>query len=286
MGNIKQLSMQSFLNVFQSLSADMSAYEVLNTIVQKTGYLAYLQKTYEPTDASSKIENIKELLNAAQHFFDQGITTLSDFLNHIMLFQEQLQNNDAQNTVQLMTLHAAKGLEFDTVILSGVEEGILPSSRSVQMIEALEEERRLLYVGITRAKERLLLTHAQARRTYGTWDYKKPSSFLKEIPAKLMTYHDASYWTQIDVNQFFMQWLGIKTVSRPSAPLKKTAPAAHQDTANAPACAFRQYQSVKHVTFGPGIIQALEQKSNGSVYATVQFKKERKVIDAKFLQPA
>lgn len=280
MGTLKQQAMQSFLNLFQSLTTDMSAYEVLTTIVQKTSYLPYLQKAYEPADAASKIENVKELLNAAQHFFDQGITSLPDMLNHITLFQEQLQDTESSDTIQLMTLHAAKGLEFDTVIVSGIEEGLLPSSRSVHLPEALEEERRLLYVGITRAKERLLLTHAQARRTYGTWDYKKPSSFLKEIPAHLITYHDASYWNHTDAAEFFMQWLGMKTLSRP-LPHK-----VNLEPPPATPVALKPYQSVKHATFGTGIIQQVEQKNNGSCYATVQFKSGRKIIDARFLQPA
>jgi DNA helicase II / ATP-dependent DNA helicase PcrA len=128
------------------------------------------------------MENLQELLGVAQEYQANAETpTLSTFLQEISLFSDQDNLRDQQSLVTLMTLHNAKGLEFSAVFMIGMEEGIFPHSRSLEE-NSLEEERRLAYVGMTRARERLTLTHAAGRSLYGSRNYNLPSRFLDELP--------------------------------------------------------------------------------------------------------
>jgi ATP-dependent exoDNAse (exonuclease V) beta subunit len=120
---------------------------------------------------------------------------------------KQQENLDA---VTLMTLHAAKGLEFDTIILTGLEQGLLPSSRSLGNEASLEEERRLFYVGITRARERLLITHSRYRYAYRNMADQMPSWFLQEIPRDTIAQEDCSYWKPNEFKTYFSQWFGLQ----------------------------------------------------------------------------
>ncbi len=152
--------------------------QVVETLLKESGYLAMWQNDKSP-EAQGRVENIKELLRALQDF-----PTLTDFLEHVSLVMD----NDARqddNMVNIMTLHAAKGLEFTTVFLPGWEEGIFPHPRSLDEEGAagLEEERRLAYVGITRAKERLFILFAANRRVYNQWQSSISSRFIDELPA-------------------------------------------------------------------------------------------------------
>jgi len=125
-----------------------------------------------------------------------------------------------------MTLHAAKGLEFDLVILPGIEESIIPTTRSLNSNDAQEEERRLFYVGITRAKEHLLITYTKHRYSYGQMVDQLPSRFLHEIPSNLLPHEDCSYWSITQVNQFFADWFGAKPkISNVYIPAAAKAPA-------------------------------------------------------------
>ncbi|QAU24521.1 DNA helicase II [Dyella sp. M7H15-1] len=143
-------------------------------------------------NAESRVENLDELVNVATRFemtpddVDAGLSELSAFLSHAALEAGEGQGESWDNCVQLMTLHSAKGLEFPLVFLVGVEEGLFPSQRSVEDEGRLEEERRLAYVGITRARERLVITHAESRRMHGAEMLARPSRFLGEIPPSLV----------------------------------------------------------------------------------------------------
>jgi DNA helicase-2/ATP-dependent DNA helicase PcrA len=134
-------------------------------------------------EAPGRLDNLKELLRAMGEF-----ASLAGFLDHVALVMETDENSDGQR-VQVMTLHAAKGLEFDTVFLPGWEEGLFPSQRSLDEggDKALEEERRLAYVGITRARKRAIISHAANRRIYGNWTSAIPSRFLDELPEEMVT---------------------------------------------------------------------------------------------------
>jgi DNA helicase-2/ATP-dependent DNA helicase PcrA len=143
-------------------------------------------------NAESRVENLDELINVASRFersnedLDAGISELNAFLSNATLEAGENQGDTWDDCVQLMTLHSAKGLEFPVVFLVGMEEGLFPSQRSVDDEGRLEEERRLAYVGITRARERLIVTHAESRRMHGSEMLARPSRFLGEIPAELL----------------------------------------------------------------------------------------------------
>jgi DNA helicase-2/ATP-dependent DNA helicase PcrA len=143
-------------------------------------------------NGEARVENLDELVNVASRFvmtpedIEAGLTELPAFLAHAALEAGEGQGEAWDDCVQLMTLHSAKGLEFPLVFLVGMEEGLFPSQRSVEDEGRLEEERRLAYVGITRARERLVVTHAESRRMHGTETLARPSRFLAEMPAELV----------------------------------------------------------------------------------------------------
>lgn len=159
--------------------------ELIRFLIDRSGYIKALEAEGSP-DAFSRIENLKELANAARDAEDRG-ETLADFLDHAALASD-VDKYDSDARVTLMTLHAAKGLEFPLVFLAGMEEGLFPHSRTLSDPEGLEEERRLCYVGMTRAMDTLILSRAHYRRRYGNDapELSIPSRFLEEVPAHLM----------------------------------------------------------------------------------------------------
>jgi DNA helicase-2/ATP-dependent DNA helicase PcrA len=159
--------------------------ELIRFIIDRTGYIKVLETEGSP-EAFSRIENLKELANAAHDAEVRG-ETLAEFLDHAALASDTDQF-DPEARVTLMTLHAAKGLEFPLVFLSGLEEGLFPHSRTLNNPEELEEERRLCYVGMTRAMNTLILTRAHYRRRYGNDapEVSMPSRFLEEVPSQLI----------------------------------------------------------------------------------------------------
>jgi DNA helicase-2/ATP-dependent DNA helicase PcrA len=159
--------------------------EILKFLIDRTGYIKQLEEEDTP-EAYSRIENLHELVNAAMDSRDRG-ETLDQFLDHAALVSDA-DAYDERAQITLMTLHAAKGLEFSLVFLCGLEEGLFPHSRTFLQPDDIEEERRLCYVGMTRAMDTLVLTRAVYRRRYGTDlpEASVPSRFLEEVPAKLM----------------------------------------------------------------------------------------------------
>src|SRR5205807_3566124 len=153
--------------------------------IDQTGYIQELQKE-KNIEAQARIENLEEFTTVTKEF-DQGADepTLSAFLEHVALMSDVDTYQEGAEAVTLMTLHAAKGLEFPSVFLVGLEEGIFPHSRSLYDRQALEEERRLCYVGITRAKRELTITYASRRTLWGNVQLNQPSRFLNEIPEEL-----------------------------------------------------------------------------------------------------
>ncbi len=183
-----QSALVVFRNLIQELSAVASTSSLPNLIkfvLDHTGYRRMLQEDKSP-DAETRIENLDELINAAVEA-DQRGETLFDFLDHAALVAEA-DAFDSTALVTLMTLHNAKGLEFPMVVLCGMELGLFPHSRSRNSEEALEEERRLCYVGMTRARKRLILTWARYRRRFGGGEQERSavSPFVKEVPEHLM----------------------------------------------------------------------------------------------------
>ncbi|HTW58131.1 MAG TPA: UvrD-helicase domain-containing protein [Terriglobales bacterium] len=162
----------------------VSTADLLKFLIDRTAYIKLLEAEDTP-EAYSRIENLRELVNAAMDSRDRG-ETLDQFLDHAALVADA-DDYDARAQITLMSLHAAKGLEFPLVFLSGLEEGLFPHSRTMLVPEDIEEERRLCYVGMTRAMDQLILTRAVYRRRYGTDlpEASVPSRFLEEVPAPL-----------------------------------------------------------------------------------------------------
>jgi DNA helicase II / ATP-dependent DNA helicase PcrA len=173
---------RTLLQSLQSGALELEVSELVQRVLDRSGYLEALEAE-RTIEAQGRIENLQELVGVAQEYQHTATEpNLSSFLQEISLYSDQDAIRGEQSLVTLMTLHNAKGLEFRAVFMIGMEEGIFPHSRSLEE-NSLEEERRLAYVGMTRAKERLVLTHASARSLWGNRSYNLPSRFLDELPA-------------------------------------------------------------------------------------------------------
>lgn len=290
---IKKAAVYGFMKIFAAVTKEHKPSVAIEYVMRETGYLAHVKKTYEQQEALERMDNIKELVHATKHFEDNGTETIEKFLDEVALMQEKStgKDEDNNNPVLMMTLHAAKGLEFDIVAVCGLEEGLLPSSRSLHLDDALEEERRLFYVGITRAKERLLLTHCRYRYTYGQMADQVRSRFLEEVPDRLAPIHDCSYTNESKAHTFFASWLGaqlpetsaVRTFSF-KKPVGVTKKKISTPSRIIPGTRWKKNQPVKHVKFGIGTVQKVEKKANNKVFVQVRFKTGVKKIDAQFLK--
>jgi DNA helicase-2/ATP-dependent DNA helicase PcrA len=170
---------------FRAPGGPASVPEILKFLIDRTGYIKQLEEEATP-DSFARMENLRELVNAAMDSRDRG-ETLAEFLDHAALVSD-VDTYDPRGRVTLMTLHSAKGLEFSLVFLIGMEEGLFPHSRAFNDPDQMEEERRLCYVGMTRAMDQLVLSQARYRRRYGTDmpDASVPSRFLEEVPPQLL----------------------------------------------------------------------------------------------------
>jgi len=170
---------------FRAPGGTATVPEILKFLIDRTGYIKQLEAENTP-DSLARIENLRELVNAAMDSRDRG-ETLAEFLDHAALVSD-VDTYDPRGQVTLMTLHSAKGLEFNLVFLIGLEEGLFPHSRTFNDPDQMEEERRLCYVGMTRAMDQLVLTRADYRRRYGTDmpEASIPSRFLEEVPQELI----------------------------------------------------------------------------------------------------
>ena len=239
---------------FIEAAQELTTPELLERIVNSSKYMEMLQE--EGTEESeSRIENIRELLTAAVESAERT-ESLRDFLDHAALVSDQDAYDEAA-PVTLMTLHTAKGLEFPVVFIMGLEEGLFPHSRSIDEGRELEEERRLFYVGMTRAEQKLYLSSARFRRYFGNLDQQvsEPSRFLSEIPADLieeagerrrkpaMTYSGSTYNS---VNAV-LKALPTPAVSKPQVPSGRKA-----------AGKWTMGTRVRHAKFGNGTILRTE----------------------------
>lgn len=178
-----------FVNLITKFKAAIPNYnlrEFVTLVIEKSGYLAELQLQNTP-EAEADIENLQELVNVAEEFVpEEDDNVLGEFLAQVALVSDIDNMDTIANNVTLMTLHAAKGLEFPVVFMAGLDEGIFPHLRSLNVPSEMEEERRLMYVGVTRAEEKLYLTSAKRRQMWGEFKYYNPSRFIEEIPRQLM----------------------------------------------------------------------------------------------------
>jgi DNA helicase-2/ATP-dependent DNA helicase PcrA len=228
--------------------------EQIEHAIARSGLRNYYEKDSRGS-AESRVENLDELVNVASRFsrtaddLDAGLSELAAFLAHAALEAGEGQGEAWEDCVQLMTLHSAKGLEFPLVFLVGLEDGLFPSQKAAEEPGRLEEERRLAYVGITRARARLVLTYAESRRLHGAETYARPSRFLREIPAALL--HEVRPRVQVSRPAYTER-------GRPTAP--DTAPP------------LKLGQRVRHATFGEGVVVDYE---GSGAHTRVQINFER-----------
>ena len=176
----------SMMTLLGAMKEAMGLVEFVDLLIEKTGLEEQYRK--EDTDeAADRIENMNEFRNGIREYAEnEEEPTLEGYLENVSLVTDLDRENDSRGYVTMMTLHSAKGLEFDNVFIPGMEENLFPSMRSIEEENRLEEERRLMYVGITRARKRLFLSYASERMLYNQYNHNAPSRFLKEIPARLM----------------------------------------------------------------------------------------------------
>ena len=268
---------ESFVTLIRTLRTQedyFSVQELLQEVIDRTGYVKELEA--EGTEeARARIENIDELINkAASYEEDAQAPSLEGFLSEVALVADIDSMDDDAGRVILMTLHSAKGLEFPQVYLTGMEDGLFPSYMSVDSEDpdALEEERRLCYVGITRAMQDLTLTHAKKRMTHGETHYNRPSRFLNELPEELLKKEKREEPKEQEpkprVQTSFMQAKSIfQTKAYDSVfDLKKGMPA------KAGSLDYAVGDTVRHIKFGVGIVEKIE--DGGRDYeVTVNFEK-------------
>ena len=192
---------------------DKTVLDILESILDRTGYLAQLEESTDPQD-QARAENIGELLSVAKDFQDTNPTgTVEDFLEQVALVNDVDSFEQEESKVTLMTLHAAKGLEFPIVLLGGLEEGLFPHSRTLMNPEEIEEERRLAYVGITRAEKELYISNATTRTVFGRTSSYLPSRFIDEIPEELVDGLRAKRKVPDDIKRHVPQHMSV--TSRP-----------------------------------------------------------------------
>lgn len=236
--------------------------QLVQDVLEKTGYLAQLQASTDPQD-ESRVENLEELLSVAEDFAKSGTEdNLTNFLEHVSLASD-IDNAELKGeSVTLMTLHSAKGLEFPVVFLVGMDQGVFPTSRAMYNDVQMEEERRLCYVGITRAERYLYLTHAKVRMLYGDTQVYRPSTFMTEIPAELLsTYHKPGQ--QPATQRTVRQETQVQKAQRPAGSWFTGPRTSFVPKDNSTSTSFAVGDRVAHSKFGEGIVVAVKDVANG-----------------------
>ncbi len=236
--------LSGFVGLIESLRAstrNLPLPEIIDHVLVHSGLIAHYQNEQgaKKREAEERLENLKELLNAATLFVHENEDdSLTAFLTHASLEAGEHQAGDQEDALHLMTVHAAKGLEFNAVFITGLEEGLFPHQNSQRVDGGLDEERRLMYVAITRARRRLYMSFAQRRMLNGQVNYGVPSSFLHELPEELL------------------QWLSPR--AQPRNPFEAFGYVPPSAPSHAVQAGWRVGQRVMHQKFGEGVVTATE----------------------------
>ena len=280
------LNSREFVNVIEEMHAkkdQMLVSELIKETLRLTGYLKALEDE-NTAQAESRIENIEEFLTVAMEFEqEEAENKLADFLESITLTSDIDGMEDEQDSVTLMTLHSSKGLEFPVVFLAGMEEGLFPSYKSIGEPKELEEERRLAYVGITRAKEYLYLTCAKQRTIFGSTTCNKVSRFIEEIPKEMLegrdilesnnkinNNNDDDYIGEWKYGKATASWGNMNNIAkttpayqyRTAESFLKTVAAKQAPNIDVDLSKYKIGQTVNHKKFGEGIINDIEPEEN------------------------
>ncbi len=260
-----------FTNMIDDMRSEVSERnldDLYEFILSKSGYLAALEAKNTQED-QTRAENVRELKTNIVNFIKDrnGVGNLSDFLDEMALYTDLDQMEKDSDCAVMMTMHSAKGLEFPTVFIVGVEENIFPGTRSIGDPAEIEEERRLCYVGMTRAKEKLYLTAAKQRMLFGRTSCNSVSRFVKEIPEDcLETIHavrsvSSSYQSSggSAYNKPKSGNYSVGSYSAPAAPAVKYSLSSKPAAAPAPSAAFRKGDSIVHKAFGAGVISSMQE---------------------------
>ena len=252
------------IEAMRSATRELPLPEIIDHVLNESGLLAHYKNETgaKKRESEERLENLNELLNAATLFVHENEDdSLTSFLTHASLEAGEHQAGDQDDALHLMTVHASKGLEFHTVFITGMEQGLFPHQNSQNVADGLDEERRLMYVAITRARRRLYLTFAQSRMLHGQTNYAMASSFLRELPEELL------HW--------ITPRLPIRSAFKPAYP-PYSAPATADYAAPAPRPAdssgWRIGQNVEHAKFGEGVVINVE-GSGADARVQVQFRK-------------
>ncbi len=241
---------------------------VIQEMLEASGYLAELEAEHS-VEADGRLENLAELVGLAREFEDAD-----EFLEQVSLVADTDELDEDDSSVVLMTLHSAKGLEYPVVFLMGLEDGVFPHIRSLGEPAELEEERRLAYVGITRAEERLYLTNAWSRTLFGATQYNPPSRFLDEIPEQLMTEAEGSRSDRRRTGSTNFGSGGRDRIAQSRERMVDQAMARTSPTGPTPSGAdeigLKVGDDVRHAKFGEGVIIDL-QGTGDKTEATVHF---------------
>ena len=280
-------SLNDDFNRWRGMLAHVDHPQLTQTVLDESGYTAMLKADRSP-DAPGRLENLKELVNALEAFENLG-----GFLEHVSLVMEN-QQSGSDDRINIMTLHSAKGLEFRSVFLPGWEEGLFPSQRSMDEngTAGLEEERRLAYVGITRARERARIFYADNRRVYNLWQAALPSRFISELPqdtVSIQTSQGIYGGGMREVNPVFEQnydtpgWQRMQAAKRQPRSITIDARAQTSRAASATeTCEHTKGARVFHVKFGYGHVAEVDGNK-----LEIEFEKSgRKRVISAFVQPA
>ncbi len=238
------------------LDSGMSLPEFYDEVMRRTGYTEALE--LKPTEENkTRLENVKELRSSILSYCENAQTpTLAGFLEEIALYTDIEQYNDSEDAVVMMTMHSAKGLEFPNVFLAGLEDGLFPGMRAIGDRDEMEEERRLCYVAITRAKKNLTITHARQRILYGRTNPAMPSRFLKEIPEELTVkkggYQRANAYVQPQQVQYVR-------------PATKSEFSSYTPPKNTNVPDFHKGDMVEHTAFGRGLVLSVLKMSSDAL---------------------
>jgi DNA helicase-2/ATP-dependent DNA helicase PcrA len=275
-------NIEAFVAMIEELQAMVEAGarpdEVLEAVLTKSGYLAELEQSEDPQD-ETRVENLGELVAVAREFAEEiEDATLGDFLERVALVADSDQipdEDESGGVVTLMTLHTAKGLEFPVVFLTGLEDGIFPHSRSLGDQPELEEERRLAYVGLTRAQQRLYVSRAVVRSAWGAPQHNPASRFLEELPGTLIDWRRTetaqTTWASSSASSRYADQGGYIPASQTTMRRRAaSAPPPKPTAGTRPVPSLEPGDRVVHDTFGMGSVITVEGVADKAV-ASIDF---------------